>query len=209
MAHFYLKKLWGSISPLVYVVKSKCWHCLIQIFIRKKSSIDDLSLFLQLLGPVPKNQLGGGHICLTVFGGYQKNKIWIWKSTWFGTICHKNVKKVAVNFHTAIYYPISSFLNFTPFCWGATFLKKLLPVCYTRWAIRKTNPFVNRSINGNEINFGRFWPPQLWGALAPLIYVIAYYCWTCSMKIFNCNILSIYDFSFPWHICGPHPPPPK
>ena len=120
---FLSQKNWGSISPLVYVVKSKCWHCLIQIFLKKKSSIDDLSLFLQLLGPVPKNQLGGGHICLTIFGGYQKNKIWIWKSIWFGTFCHKNLKKVAVNFHTTINYPISSFLNFTPFCWGATFLK--------------------------------------------------------------------------------------
>ena len=112
---------------------------------------------------------------------------------------------MAVNFHTTIYYPISSFLNFTPFCWGGHLSKKLLPVCYTRWAIRKTNPFVNRSINGNEINFGKFWPPKLWGALAPLIYVIEYYCWTCSMKIFNGNILSIYDFSIPWQICGPPP----
>ena len=75
MAHFYLKKLWGSISPLVYVVKSKCRHCLKQIFIRKKSSIDDLSLFLQLLGPVPKNQLGGGSYLPDHFVGYQKNKI--------------------------------------------------------------------------------------------------------------------------------------
>ena len=46
---------------------------------------------------------------------------------------------------------------------------------------------------------------QTLGALAPLIYVIEYYCWTCSMKIFNGNILSIYDFSFPWQICGPPP----
>ena len=43
------------------------------------------------------------------------------------------------------------------------------------------------------------------GALAPLIYVIEYYCWACSMKIFNGNILSIYDFSLPWQICGPPP----
>jgi hypothetical protein len=47
---------------------------LIQIFIRKKSSIDDLSLFLQLLGPVPKNQLGGDHICLTILGAIKKIK---------------------------------------------------------------------------------------------------------------------------------------
>ena len=32
---FLSQKTLGSISPLVYVVKSKCWHCLIQIFIRK------------------------------------------------------------------------------------------------------------------------------------------------------------------------------
>jgi hypothetical protein len=48
---------------------------LIQIFIRLKSSIDDLSLFLQLLGPVPKNQLGGGdHICLTILWAIKKIK---------------------------------------------------------------------------------------------------------------------------------------
>jgi len=47
---------------------------LIQIFIRKKSSIDDLSLFLQLLGPVPKNQLGGDHICLTILWAIKKIK---------------------------------------------------------------------------------------------------------------------------------------
>ena len=40
--------------------------------IRKKSSIDDLSLFLQLLGPVPKNQLGG-IIFAWPFCGLSKN----------------------------------------------------------------------------------------------------------------------------------------
>ena len=121
MAHFYLKKLWGSISPLVYVVKSKCWHCLIQIFIRKKSSIDDLSLFLQLLGPVPKNQLGGV-IFAWPFCGLSKKKVNLKEHLIWNNL-PKECKKVAVNFHTTINYPISSFLNFTPFCWGATFPK--------------------------------------------------------------------------------------
>ena len=46
MAHFYLKKFWGSISPLVYVVESKCGHCVIEMFIGKNSSIDDLKIGL-------------------------------------------------------------------------------------------------------------------------------------------------------------------
>ena len=124
MAHFYLKKLWGSISPLVglYVVKSKCWHCLIQIFLRKKSSIDDLSLFLQLLGPVPKNQLGGIIFAWPFLGAIKKIKYESERAFDLEQFAIR-MKKVAVNFHTTINYPISSFLNFTPFCWGETFLK--------------------------------------------------------------------------------------